>query len=109
MTKKKDIFAYLLLFSLRCICISFSAVWHTSIPKVCVTEISNHKTFWWTQKQLFSSSVTLAGQCCVCVCVREREHERAGRFDGFSNVTLCPPVKIMFGFNGCYTITFIVF
>lgn len=49
------------------------------------------------------------GRSVLRVCVRVREHERAGRFDGFSNVTLCPPGNIMFGFNVCYTVTVIVF
>lgn len=48
---------------LRCICISYFAVWRIFIPKVSVTETSNHRIYWWTQTQLYSNCVTLAGVC----------------------------------------------
>lgn len=50
---------------LRCTCTSCFAVWHISIPRVFVTETSSLRTFWWTQRQPSSNSVTLAGKYCA--------------------------------------------
>lgn len=47
---------------LRCTCTSCFAVWLISIPRVCVTETSSHRTCLSTQKLPSSSCVTLAGE-----------------------------------------------
>lgn len=69
----------LLFLSLRCICISYFAVWRIFIPKASAIETSSHRISWWTQTQLYSNCVTLAGVCpdtfLKLTCVEETHIE----------------------------------